>query len=122
VVSNVVVVSGSFFVGVSTWALREIASAFDCQASEDVVFLGKGSARQSGSCAHSEDSRIPCSWAMAWKWGLPGFLLSTQDPNGFRESTKAPMLGADAETELGASARATVVLRRFSCETPLLPK
>jgi hypothetical protein len=42
---------------------------------------------------------------VAWKWGLPGFLLSAQGPNGFREIAKPPRLGADAEIELGASAR-----------------
>jgi hypothetical protein len=41
----------------------------------------------------------------AWKCDLSGIHLSTQGPNGFRESTVAPRLGADAEIELGASAR-----------------
>jgi hypothetical protein len=41
----------------------------------------------------------------AWKCGLSGIHLSTQGPNGFRENTVAPWLGADAEIELGASAR-----------------
>ena len=42
---------------------------------------------------------------MAWICGPPGFLLSTQGPNGFRESAKAPRVWADAEIELEASAR-----------------
>jgi len=57
---------------------------------------------------------------VAWKWGLPGFLLSAQDPNAFREIAKSQRLGADAETELGASARQLRLCDTFSRCRPIL--
>jgi hypothetical protein len=57
---------------------------------------------------------------VAWKWGLPGFLLSAPDPNAFREIAKSQRLGADAETEVGASARQLRFEDTFSRCRPIL--
>jgi hypothetical protein len=42
---------------------------------------------------------MPCSLGAAWRCGVSGIHLSTQGLNGFRESTWAPRLGADAEND-----------------------